>query len=218
MEHSHSITQSRLLMSLVLAIAGGARLPVSFASDQLHDVGDATAQVLCQSERTADEGAGTRTTPRSAPIRPAAGTISIPNARTPLPGLVTGGQPSATDLKIAKDQGFHTVINLRPGDEVGVDAEEASTVSKLGMRYVSIPVSGAADLTAENVKKLAAALSQQDALPAIVHCASGNRAGALLALKAYQIDGRSAEEALELGKNAGLTAKLEPAVRERLHQ
>ncbi len=218
MDHSHSITLWRRLMLLVLVVAGGAWPPVSFASDQIHKVGDATAQVARQSEGMAAEGAGPGTTPQLAPAQPAVGTNLIPNARTPLPGLVTGGQPSATDLKIAKAQGFHTVINLRPDDEVGVDAEEASTVSKLGMRYVSIPVSGAADLTAENVQKLAAALSQQDALPAIVHCASGNRAGALLALKAYQIDGKSAEEALELGKNAGLTSKLEPAVRERIHQ
>ena len=190
MDYLHSITQSRLLMSLVLMITGGGCPPVAFAGDQHHKVGDA----------------------------PAAATTSIPNARTPLPGLVTGGQPSTTDLKIAKDQGFRTVINLRPDDEAGVDAEEVSTVSELGMRYVSIPVSGAADLTTENVKRLAVALSQKDALPAIVHCASGNRAAALLALKAYQIDGKSAEEALDLGKNAGLTTKLEPAVRERLHR
>ena len=218
MDYSHSITQSRLLMSLVLIIVGGGRPPVAFAGDQLHKVGGAAAQVARQSDGTADGDGGPGTAPQPAPTQPAAGTNSIPNARTPLPGLVTGGQPSATDLRIAKDQGFHTVINLRPDDEAGVDAEEASTVSKLGMRYVSIPVSGAADLTAENVKKLAAALSQKDALPAIVHCASGNRAAALLALKAYQIDGKSAEEALELGRSAGLTPKLEPGVRERLHR
>ena len=155
---------------------------------------------------------------QSSPTQPAAVANSLPNGRTPLPGLVTGGQPSAADLQTAKNQGFHTVINLRPDGEAGADAQEGSTVSKLGMHYVSIPVSGPADLTEENVKKLAAALSPKDALPAIVHCASGNRAAALLALKAYQIDGKSAEEALDLGKNAGLTSKLEPAVRERLHR
>jgi hypothetical protein len=39
--------------------------------------------------------------------------------------------------------------------------------------------------------------------------------GALLALKAFQLDGASAEEALDLGRRAGLKG-LEPAVRERL--
>jgi len=209
MDHSHVLTKSRLLMSLLAIVS--VRTAASLAGDPLHKVGEAMAQVAGQSD-----GAGASAAAQPASTWPAAGTILIPNARTPLPGLVTGGQPSATDLKVAKEHGVRTVINLRPGNEAGVDVEEGSNVSKLGMRYVSIPIAGAADLTAENVKKLAAALTQKDALPAIVHCSAGNRAAALLALKAYQIDGKSAAEAIELGKSAGLTT-LEPAVRERLH-
>ena len=49
------------------------------------------------------------------------------------------------------------------------------------------------------------ALYAPDALPAMVHCASGNRVGAMLALKAAWIDGASPEEALQLGVDAGLT-------------
>lgn len=49
------------------------------------------------------------------------------------------------------------------------------------------------------------------AKPLILHCGSGNRAGALLALKAFQIDGMSRDEALELGVKAGL-ASLRPVV------
>ena len=53
------------------------------------------------------------------------------------------------------------------------------------------------------------------ALPAIVHCASGNRVGALFAIQALYLDGRSAAEALEIGKRAGLT-HVGPAIRELL--
>jgi protein tyrosine phosphatase (PTP) superfamily phosphohydrolase (DUF442 family) len=52
----------------------------------------------------------------------------------------------------------------------------------------------------------------------LVHCASGNRVGAMLALRARWIEGKSAEEALAIGKAAGMTgmtdavkAKLETA-------
>jgi protein tyrosine phosphatase (PTP) superfamily phosphohydrolase (DUF442 family) len=78
-------------------------------------------------------------------------------------------------------------------------------------------VSGADDVTVDNARKLAEALGGDDALPAVVHCGSGNRAGAILAMKAFHVDGLSAEEALALGRRAGLT-KLEPVVKERLVQ
>ena len=49
----------------------------------------------------------------------------------------------------------------------------------------------------------------------LLHCGSGNRVGALLALKAFWLDGGSAEEALEVGLAGGVT-RLEPTVRELL--
>ncbi len=41
--------------------------------------------------------------------------------------------------------------------------------------------------------------------PVLLHCASGNRVGALLALRA-RMHGASPEEALELGNEAGLSS------------
>ena len=49
-----------------------------------------------------------------------------------------------------------------------------------------------------------------------MHCASGNRVGALMALRASQ-NGASAEEAMAAGKAAGLT-RLEPVVAKRLEE
>ena len=40
----------------------------------------------------------------------------------------------------------------------------------------------------------------------LVHCASGNRAGALLALGQAQFDGVQEGAALELGRKAGMTS------------
>lgn len=49
----------------------------------------------------------------------------------------------------------------------------------------------------------------------IVHCGSGNRVGALFALRAFHDEGYDLESAMEKGGLAGLT-KLEPYVRQCL--
>lgn len=140
-------------------------------------------------------------------------TVPIPNAATPLRGLLTGGQPSAEHFKTAAEAGYATVINLRAGDEPGT-RDERPEVEALGMAYVSIPVSGADGISVANATALAGALGASSG-PVLLHCGTGNRAGALLAMKAFHIDGVPADAALELGKRAGLTT-LEPVVKERL--
>jgi protein tyrosine phosphatase (PTP) superfamily phosphohydrolase (DUF442 family) len=74
-------------------------------------------------------------------------------------------------------------------------------------------VAGAADLTAEKAQELAAALEGDG--PALVHCASSNRVGALLALRAFYVAGASPSDALETGRRAGLSG-LEEDVKQRL--
>ena len=49
----------------------------------------------------------------------------------------------------------------------------------------------------------------------LLHCASGNRVGALLALMAYHEEGVSRRQALDVGRAAGLGA-LESEVDQRL--
>ncbi|MDP2226266.1 MAG: sulfur transferase domain-containing protein [Moraxellaceae bacterium] len=136
--------------------------------------------------------------------------LDIPNVCTPGSGLCTGGRPRPEHLASAARQGVKMVVNLCPPAEAA-DYDEAAVVAGLGMRYVNIPVAGPADLTLPNVKALAHALEagQQGAgdRPAVLlHCASGNRAGAMLALKAAWVDGKPAAEALAIGRAAGLTA------------
>lgn len=138
-------------------------------------------------------------------------TTLVRNGKMPFEGVLTGGQPSDEQLTALRDAGYETVINLRRPDERGTRGE-AEKVAALGMTYVSLPVAGAAGLTEENAAALAAALDEV-ARPVLLHCGSGNRVGALLAVKAFWLDGASAEEALEIGRGAGLT-RMEPAVRE----
>ena len=125
--------------------------------------------------------------------------------------MIAGGQPTTEELAGLHDAGYRTVINLRKPSESLTSAEVSA---ELGMSYIAIPIDGSSGLTEVNARVFAEALRQAET-PMIVHCGSGNRVGAMFALKAFYVDGRSADEALEVGKASGLTA-LEAAVRERL--
>lgn len=145
----------------------------------------------------------------------AAPLVQLPNARRPAPHLLTGGQPTLANLEQAAADGYALVVNLRTPDEMSWD--EASAAHKLAMDYLNIPVGGPADINRANAQALDAALRAAGDRPVILHCASGNRAGALLALRAGLLDGASTDDALKLGKAAGLTG-LEGRVKEVLTQ
>jgi len=132
----------------------------------------------------------------------------------PAEDLYTGGQPTAQQLQQAATAGITTVIDLRqPNEDRGFD--ETATAASLGMHYIRIPVSGAAGLTPANVQALHTALAEADG-PVLLHCASGNRVGALLALlKARQ--GMPVDQALQFGRDAGMTS-LEAKTRTLLEQ
>lgn len=130
-----------------------------------------------------------------------------------LPGLYTAGQPAPTDWSAIAARGVTTVVNLRTPEELA-GRDEAAEVRAAGLRYVEIPVAGADDITADNARRLHAALAP-DHGQVLVHCASGNRAGALLALEQAEFDGVPAEAALALARKAGMTST-EPRLRQAL--
>ncbi len=135
----------------------------------------------------------------------------LPNAGQPFPQVATAGRPSADQFALAKQRGVGTIVNLcPPGEPAAYD--EAALVRELGLQYVNIPVAGAGDLNEANARKLAEALEHAHGV-ALVHCASSNRVGALFALKAYWLEKKSVDEALAIGRAAGLRA-MEPAVRQ----
>lgn len=144
--------------------------------------------------------------------------LTLPaSAETPLPevrpGLHAGGQPSAGQLQALAAQGVRTVIDLRqPSEDRGFD--ETGVAESLGLRYVRIPVAGAEGLDAANVRAVHRALQQSEG-PVLLHCATGNRAGAVLGLVNARYEHASPEHALQLGQRAGLKS-LESATRQRL--
>jgi uncharacterized protein (TIGR01244 family) len=136
----------------------------------------------------------------------------LPNGKVTEGGILTGGQPSQDQFGAAANNGIRTVINLRTEGETG--NTDPDLVESLGLTYIVIPIGGADALNEENARRFATALDEAEA-PVMVHCGSGNRVGALFALKAYYVDGLSAEEALVVGKEAGVT-RLEPVLRQKL--
>jgi len=129
--------------------------------------------------------------------------------------LYTGGVPDADALAAFSGLGVGTVIDLRGADERARSDTQATSES-LGMRYDTLVIDGADDLTPENAERLRHLLDEADG-KVLLHCASGNRVGALLALMAYREEGLSRRWALALGRAAGLKS-LEPDVDKRLRR
>jgi len=95
---------------------------------------------------------------------------------------LSSGQPNAAALSAIAAAGYAGVIDLRMADEPrGFD--EIGTAAALGLRYETLPVAGPNDVTFENAAKLDALLAEFDG-PVLLHCGSGNRVGALFALRA----------------------------------
>lgn len=135
----------------------------------------------------------------------AAAKVAIPNAQQPATGLLTGGQPSPAQLEELQASGYQVIVNLRPAREQGGYDEEAAARA-LGMTYYNLPVAGPGDVSEANGRELARILQEAGDRPTVVHCASGNRVGALFAMKARYADGQGADAALEVGRAHGLTS------------
>jgi len=134
------------------------------------------------------------------------------NGKMPFAGVLVGGQPTADQIRTLASLGYGTVVNLRTLEEK--DQTDPALVESLGMKYVVLPIGDPATLNEQNAVKLAEILNDADA-PVVVHCASGNRVGGLFALKAFYADGKTPEEALAIGRDAGIT-RIEPLIREKL--
>ncbi len=126
------------------------------------------------------------------------------NAAAPAEKLMTGGQPSKHDLERLAESGTKVIVNLRTKGEFR-KFDEKSVVEGLGMTYVSIEIAGGDDITEENARRLDIALNELKE-PALVHCASSNRVGGLLAYRAFKFQNKSAEEAFAFGKSAGMSS------------
>lgn len=127
----------------------------------------------------------------------------------PIDGLTTAGQPDEAAFRVFAGSGYKVVIDLRTeGEDRGLD--EPAVVRALGMEYVSMPIDGP-DINFQKARELDALLDSYDE-PVLLHCASSNRVGALLALNVFAESG-DAELAIATGRSAGMKS-LETIVRD----
>lgn len=151
----------------------------------------------------------------AAPL-PAQEWTELDDGLRPSDTVVVGGQPTEAVLREAAAAGIEVIVNVRGVDEDPGFDEEA-LAAELGLTYLRVPIAGPQALTPENVLLFDAVLKQIGDRQSLMHCASGNRVGALYALHASRYDGLEPDAAIEVGKAHGLKG-LEGAVREQLEQ
>ena len=118
------------------------------------------------------------------------------------------GEGAIGELKAA---GYAAVVDLRSPDE-GTN-EERRAVEAAGLRYFNIPVTGLP--SGAQVVQFSHVLGDRADLPVLVHCASGNRVGAMWALYRAK-SGVPAATAMEEGRHIGLRGDREAAVAKSL--
>ncbi len=127
----------------------------------------------------------------------------VPNACEPIPGIVTGGQPTAAQLAALKRAGCEVVLNIREPMEPQPYRTPDAVVAA-GLEYVNIPVSHGplSDETFGRVRRTVRALAGKKRV--LFHCASGNRVGVTL-LPFFILDqGMDEEEALAQAMRIGM--------------
>ena len=139
--------------------------------------------------------------------------LAVAGALTPEPGIFASGRLDAADVERIAGSGIGHVIDLTLDHETP-EFDEAAAMHAAGVGYSNLPVSGADDLERDHVLAFDALLQEAER-PLLVHCASGNRVGAMAALRAAWVEGKPMDEAIAIGKAWGL-AGLEPEVRERI--
>ncbi|MCF7499871.1 protein tyrosine phosphatase family protein [Pseudoalteromonas sp. L1] len=141
--------------------------------------------------------------------------LDILNLKAQSEYVLTSGQPNQTDFAKLKELGVENIINLRGDNET--NWSEQDLVTELGMNYYHIPVQSKADITIENATKLQNLLNEHQQQTTLLHCASSNRVGALVALYNAITLKKPIDEAVEIGKQWGLKS-LEGVVRSKVNE
>lgn len=125
----------------------------------------------------------------------------VPNAVLLSDKLVAGGTPTARGLGQAAEQGIRTIIDVRDPKEG--TAQEKDFADAVGLKYVNIPVT-LDNFSSVQADQLNAILKDPATGPALLHCATGQRALAIWALQRNHSDGVPAEQVMDEAKAKGL--------------
>lgn len=121
-------------------------------------------------------------------------------------GLFIGPQPTEQDLREAKQQGIHTVIDFRMPEETAT--ANADLVTSNGLNYVNVPVNKSA-LSEQQISDLDRAMKGNDG-PYLLHCATGARAALLLALSRAKQNGWTEERTFQEAESMGFNLQSSP--------
>lgn len=126
------------------------------------------------------------------------------------------GQISPDDIGRAAREGFKSILNLRAADEEGALVDEARQVRGAGLAYVQLPFRRG-ELSDE---LMARAVAKIEAMPkpALVHCATGVRAGLVAFAYRAEREGLTADEALRRAESEGFLFAGDPRLREFLRR
>jgi len=138
----------------------------------------------------------------------------VPGLRQPADECITGGAPCMSALKQLRQAGIRHMVDLRPAAEWS-GQDWAAAVKRAGMVFHHLPVDSLLDLDASLTDRLWHLYTDPACQPLFIHCASGNRVGAALALAGWRHGSLEPLQALALGDAAGLGG-LRPAVVEAL--
>ena len=120
--------------------------------------------------------------------------------------VACGGATTPEAVPELKKMGFKSIINLRLPTEAGANVEaEAAAAKAAGINFFNIPFSG----QAPDPKVADAFLNTITAPgnePAYIHCAAGNRAGAMWMIKRLAVDHWDTERAYTEAAALGLTS------------
>jgi protein tyrosine phosphatase (PTP) superfamily phosphohydrolase (DUF442 family) len=131
-----------------------------------------------------------------------AAATGVVNASSPVPWLVMGGQPSASQLAALQAAGVRSVIDLRDSMEPR-SFDEPGSVTALGMRYVNAPVVSGA-LTDQAMDRILSALRAARGTPTFLHCNSANRTGGPLIAYLMIDEGLDQASAVDVAMRGGL--------------
>lgn len=146
----------------------------------------------------------------------AAETWGVANNVVGVKHLYFSGQPDTETLIEAHNHGVGVVIDLRESAET--DWDEARAASDAGLTYYSVPIAAVGtSFEAGAMQKISTLVKKHSDQIILLHCSSGNRAGAWLAIHLVNDHGMDVNPSISLTHKVGLNKPdIEARVREYL--
>ena len=120
--------------------------------------------------------------------------------------VACGGATTPEAVPELKKMGFASIINLRLPSEPGANVEgEAAAAKTAGIRFFNIPFNGQSPDPAV-ADKFLETITTAGNEPAYIHCAAGNRAGAMWMIKRLVVDHWDTDKAFTEATALGLTS------------